>query len=46
MAIDALIRLGLYDEVNGFAFYRRNTGTGSFSPVNNNADPTEDDITF
>ena len=46
MAIDALIRLGLYDEINGFAFYRRNMGTGSFSPVSNNPAHTEDDIPF
>lgn len=30
-AIDALIRLGLYDEINGFAFYSRNLNDDSFS---------------
>lgn len=29
-AIDALIRLGLYDEINGFAFYARNLNDDSF----------------
>ena len=29
-AIDALIRLGLYDEINGFAFYGRNLNDDSF----------------
>ena len=45
-AIDALIRLGLYDEIHGFAYYRRNLGDGCFSPENNNSDFIEDDIPF
>lgn len=45
-AIDALIRLGLYDEVHGFVYYRRNMGDGSFSPENNILNYTEDDIPF
>lgn len=45
-AIDALIRLGLYDEIHGFACYRRNMGDGCFSPENNNSDFIEDDIPF
>lgn len=31
-AIDALIRLGLYDELHGFAFYARNLEDDSFTP--------------
>lgn len=31
MAIDALIRLGLYDEIGGLAFYPRNLNDDSFS---------------
>lgn len=34
-AIDALIRLGLYDEIHGFAFYPRNLNDDSFFPTNN-----------
>lgn len=35
MAIDALIRLGLYDEIHGFAYYGRNLNDDSFTPNNN-----------
>jgi TPR repeat protein len=45
-AIDALIRLGLYNEVHGFAYYRRNMGDDSFTPENKNSYLTDDDIPF
>ena len=34
-AVDALIRLGLYDEINGLAFYGRNLNDDSFLPDSN-----------
>ena len=45
-AIDALIRLGLYDEVHGFAYYRRSIGDGSFSPKNNKPINRDDEFPF
>ena len=44
IAIDALIRLGLYDEIHGFAFYGRNLDDDSFSPMSR--DKKEEELPF
>jgi hypothetical protein len=42
MAIDALIRLGVYSETQGFAFYQRSWVDNGFAPDNTNDIDNED----